>query len=125
MESTKLLPMVQNAINRKKNIMSVYERFFESQSNPEIRSLVENILERENQHMQLLQNIQESIQNGVDVPAEAFSSANLIGAGDSTLTASKPHREDEYQRPATYPNQFNTSTRSRVRYAKGARITPR
>lgn len=73
MESRELLPLLQSAIKRKQNLILVYEGYIQSHDNPKAIAIVENMLEKEQQHLDLLQSIRESVLHGKDIPVSALS----------------------------------------------------
>ncbi len=78
MNSGDLLAMVNQAIREKEKAHKSYEDYYEKMNNPTLRKVVEGVLQREAEHLEILNSLKESVGNKGNLDQVAALSAERL-----------------------------------------------
>lgn len=122
MESEKLLSLVQQALERKNNMVFAYGELLKSGNNPEMLKILQYMLEKEQGHLEILRNIDESIRNGVDIPSHIYSMSAVAGnKGENFRSNLDLLMQSKAFSPQNEPQQ-DTRPSKNIRYANKTHV---
>lgn len=78
MNSGDLLAMLNRAIKEKEAAHESYAKYYQQMNNPSLRKIVEGVLQREEQHLEILGSMRESLNNNVNLEEISVLSAERL-----------------------------------------------
>ncbi len=78
MKSEELLGMLERAIREKQDAQKSYEKYHQQMNNPTLKKVVQGVLQREEEHLEILNTLRESIRANGNLEETALLGSGLL-----------------------------------------------